>query len=155
MSPRYTDPPTPGEWDHKGGLQCPLTPADPSWPAPRCFSLAPEVQPVVQMLPTDSKERKAAPICSGVLDYFPLALAAIARMSRIGNDKHNPGAPLHWSRDKSSNHRDCIVNHLIDCGVVDPDTGELHDVALAWRALANLEIAEESRLGKPPSRGSR
>jgi 5'(3')-deoxyribonucleotidase len=107
------------------------------------------------MLPADSASRKELPICTGVLDYFPLAFAALARLSKKGNDKHNPGQPLHWSRAKSADHRDCIVKHLIDSGIIDPDNGELHDVSLAWRAMANLELAEEKRLGKPVARGSR
>lgn len=109
----------------------------------------------VMMLPADSASRKALPLCTGVLDYFPLAIAAVARLSKAGNDKHNPGQPLHWSRDKSNDHADCILKHLVDRGIVDPDNGELHDVSLAWRALANLELAEEKRLGKPVARGSR
>lgn len=109
----------------------------------------------VQMLPVDSQERKNTPICTGVLDYFPLALAAVARLSKMGNDKHNPGQPLHWSRNKSSDHADCIAKHLVDRGIVDPDTNLSHSVALAWRALALLEVEEEQRLGLPPSRGSR
>lgn len=107
------------------------------------------------ILPADSAGRKDTPITTGVLDYFPLAIAAVARLSKKGNDKHNPGQPLHWSRDKSTDHENCIPRHLVDRGVIDPDTGELHEVSLAWRALALLELAEEKRLGKPMSRGSR
>ena len=33
-------------------------------------------------LPTDAKQRKAVPLCTGVLDYFPDALAAVARNNR-------------------------------------------------------------------------
>src|SRR5689334_5921158 len=51
-------------------------------------------------LPTDSQARKDTPIARGCLDYFPLAIAAVARLSKAGNDKHNPGEPLHWSRGK-------------------------------------------------------
>jgi hypothetical protein len=49
-------------------------------------------------LPIGASERKATPIATGVLDYFPLALAEVARVSRIGNDQHNPGQPLHWAK---------------------------------------------------------
>lgn len=108
-----------------------------------------------QMLSTDSAERKATPIMTGMVDYFPLACAAVARLSKKANEKHNPGQPVHWSRDKSTDHADCIVKHLVDRGTVDPELGELHEVAAAWRALALCEIAEEQRLGKPPSRGSK
>lgn len=108
-------------------------------------------EPFHTMAKTSSSERKATPLASGVLDYFPLALAAVARLSKKGNDKHNPGEPLHWNRGKSNDHRDCIARHLVDCGKMDEEIDELHDVALAWRALANLQLAEEKRLGlKPP-----
>ena len=99
-------------------------------------------------LPTDSKSRKESPIATGCLDYFPLALAAIARLSKKGNDKHNPGQPLHWSREKSSDHADCVMRHLAERGKIDPETGELHEVAVGWRALALLQIAEEKRLAE-------
>lgn len=99
------------------------------------------------MLLTDSKKRKNTPICTGALDYFPLAIAAVARLSKWGNDKHNPGQEMHWAREKSTDQADCIARHLIDRGTIDPESGELHDVGLAWRALANLQLAEEKRLG--------
>ena len=96
------------------------------------------------LLPSDSRERKEMPIGTGVLDYFPRALAAVARLSKIGNDKHNPGLPLHWAKEKSTDHPDCIIRHFIDRGKIDPDSGLLHDVGLAWRALANLEMVLEA-----------
>lgn len=107
------------------------------------------------MLSADSAERKGTPVITGVLDYFPLAIAAVARLSKAGNDKHNPGQPLHWSRGKSFDHADCIGKHLIDRGTIDPDNGMSHSVSMVWRALAFLELEEEARLGKPISRGSR
>ena len=108
------------------------------------------------VLPTSSEERKRIPLFSGVLNYFPLALAAVARVSQQGNDKHNPGEPIHWARGKSDDHADCIARHLIDVDTLDPSTNEYGDAAaLAWRALALLQLLEEKRLGKPPSRGSR
>jgi hypothetical protein len=95
-------------------------------------------------LPVDSAARKVVPLATGVLDYFPDALAAVARLSQIGNDKHNPGQPLHWSRDKSNDHADCILRHMIDRGTLDTD-GELHDTKVAWRALAQLQLAIEKQ----------
>lgn len=99
-------------------------------------------------LTSDSKERKATPIARGVLDYFPLAVAAVARVSMKGNEKHNPGEPMHWSREKSTDHADCVARHLIERGTVEKECGELHEACLAWRALALLELAEEARLGR-------
>jgi hypothetical protein len=108
---------------------------------------------LIPVLPTDSEERKQIPIFSGFLNYFPLAVAAVARISKRGNDKHNPGQPLHWSRDKSTDHEDCIARHLIDVETL--TAGEYEDAAaMAWRALAKLQELEEHRLGQPPSRGS-
>lgn len=97
------------------------------------------------MISTDHKERKNTPIFSGVLRYFPDALAAVARNSQRGNDKHNPGEPLHWAREKSMDHGDCIVRHQIEFDQIDPESGEYHAAAVAWRALAQLQLLEESR----------
>jgi len=98
-------------------------------------------------------ERKGIPLCTGVFDYFPAALVAVARLSKAGNDKHNPGEPLHWTRQKSADHADCIARHLIDRGSTDPETGLSHTVMVAWRALALLQIEEEER-GAPAARGA-
>lgn len=95
------------------------------------------------MLVTDPKERKATPIATGVLDYFPLALAEIARVSKAGNDQHNPGQPLHWDKTKSLDHADCIVRHLIERGTIDTD-GMKHSAKVAWRALALLQTELEN-----------
>jgi len=87
---------------------------------------------------TDSAARKRIPIASGVLDYFPRALAAVAEVSLVGNDKHNPGQPLHWAKHKSTDQADCIARHLIERGGMD-ENGVRHSAQLAWRALALLE----------------
>lgn len=97
-------------------------------------------------LPTDAVERKNIPITTGVLDYFPLAVAEVARVSKAGNDQHNPGQPLHWARGKSTDHHDCISRHLIDRGTVDTD-GQRHSAKLAWRALAALQVELEQEQG--------
>jgi len=90
------------------------------------------------MLPTDAKARKNVPIFSGVLRYFPDALAAVAELSRIGNEQHNPGKPLHWDRAKSGDECDALTRHLIEAGTIDTD-GIRHSAKVAWRALANLQ----------------
>jgi hypothetical protein len=96
---------------------------------------------------SDSQSRKNKPVFSGVLMYFPDALMAIAEHSKRGNDKHNPGQPLHWAKEKSKDHADCIARHLIDIGpnwdAIDPETQSLHAQALAWRALALLQTVLE------------
>ena len=104
-------------------------------------------------LPEDSAARKEVPMYSGLFAYFPDALAAIAHLSFTGNQKHNPGQPLHWSRDKSSDHLDCIARHLAGAGTYDAD-GILHDIMLAWRANANLQIKLEELYGLPKPPGA-
>lgn len=88
--------------------------------------------------PTDAKARKALPLFSGVLRYFPDALLAVAEVSRIGNDQHNPGQPLHWAKEKSRDEADALARHLLDAGTVDTD-GVRHSAKVAWRALALLQ----------------
>ena len=94
------------------------------------------------LLPTDAQERKQIPIVSGVLDYFPLAIAEVAKCSKAGNDQHHPGEPLFWDKTKSTDHADCVGRHLIDRGKFDTD-GQRHSAKLAWRALALLQIELE------------
>lgn len=97
-----------------------------------------------QPLPSkEATQRKARPIASGVLDYFPLALAEVAYCSKVGNDQHNPGQPLHWAKSKSTDHADCLLRHLMERGKVDTD-GVLHTAKVAWRSLALLQIELEN-----------
>jgi hypothetical protein len=104
-------------------------------------------------LPEDSDQRKLIPMATGLLDYFPRALAEVARVSKIGNDKHNPGEPMHHARGKSMDHADCIARHLIERGGF--DGGVRHSAALAWRALALLQEEMEAELGLPLPRGAK
>lgn len=85
-----------------------------------------------QTLPTNSAERKTYPILSGCLRYFPAALAGVANISKQGNDKHNPGQLLHHSRNKSNDHGDCILRHLMD----------IQDLLAAYERK-NTEVTQE------------
>lgn len=114
---------------------------------------APDAAPPRRLLDTDSATRKTMPVTSGVLDYFPDAIAEIARVSYHGNQKHNPGEPLHWSRSKSMDHADCIGRHLIERGGFD---GEMrHSACLAWRGLAMLQEELEAEKGLSAPRNAR
>lgn len=84
------------------------------------------------------EERKNTPIFSGVLKYFPLAIAEVSRVSLAGNKQHMPGEPLHWDRSKSTDELDALTRHLMEAGTFDTD-GMRHSAKLAWRSLANLE----------------
>ena len=84
------------------------------------------------------EERKALPLASGVLDYFPDALLVVAEVSRVGNEQHHPGEPLHWDKSKSTDEADALLRHLLDRGKTDTD-GLRHSGKVAWRALAMLQ----------------
>lgn len=104
-------------------------------------------------LPTEAAARKAVPLATGVLDYFPDALAAVAECSKAGNDQHNPGQQLHWARAKSGDEADALLRHLMDRGTIDTD-GIRHSAKVAWRALALLQKELEAA-GAPLARGAR
>jgi hypothetical protein len=102
-----------------------------------------------RLLNTTSEERKKYPMARGLLDYFPDALAEVAKVSYLGNEKHNPGEEMHHARGKSMDHADCIIRHLVGRGGFDGDVRE--SAALAWRALALLqeELEKEMNLSLP------
>lgn len=106
-------------------------------------------------LPADSATRKGIPMAEGLLYYFPAALAAVAAVSKAGNDKHNPGQPMHHARGKSMDHADCIIRHLCDSGTIDPEDGLRHTAKVAWRALALLQEELEREEGAPLPRNAR
>ena len=104
---------------------------------------------MAQKMPAGSQDRKDTPVFSGFMKYFPLAMAEVARLSKVGNDKHNPNQPLHWDRTKSLDHGDCIARHQLDAGTIDDEDGFYHDVKVAWRAMAQLEtLLEENLVGE-------
>lgn len=102
----------------------------------------------------DAQQRKEMPMGTGLLDYFPDALAYVAGISYAGNKQHNPGQPLHHARGKSTDHADCIVRHFVGRGTLDTD-GKRHSGKLAWRALALLQEELERELGVPLPRGAK
>ena len=95
----------------------------------------------------DAEQRKAQPIYSGCLAYFPDALLAVAELSLLANKQHNPGEPIRWAKEKSTDEADALVRHLLDHGTLDTD-GIRHSAKVAWRSLALLqrEIESERRV---------
>lgn len=94
-------------------------------------------------LPTDATTRKRFPVASGVLDYFPDAIVALAELSYVGNEQHNPGEPLHWARGKSMDQDDTLIRHFMERGKIDSD-GIRHSTKCAWRCLALLQLEIET-----------
>lgn len=111
--------------------------------------------PKGELLPVDSLARKGIPFVTGLIDYFPAALAYVALVSKVGNDKHNPGQPLHWARGKSNDHADALGRHIAERGGIDAGTGLLHSGEMAWRALALLQMELEEKGMAPVARGAR
>ena len=89
-------------------------------------------------LPEDAQERKGLPVATGFCDYFPDAMIAVAELSRVGNDQHNPGKSLFWDRSKSGDESDALMRHFMDRGTLDTD-GVRHSTKVAWRAMALLQ----------------
>ena len=88
---------------------------------------AKELNPI---LPTDAKERKAIPVYTGFINYFPRAIAEVSRISLVGGIQHGQTAEtLHWDRSLSGDELDAMMRHILD--------GDWAQVA--WRAMANLE----------------
>lgn len=98
---------------------------------------------------TNKDKRKQIPIYTGVLKYFPNAIAEVAKCSYAGNKQHHPDKPLHWDRSKSTDELDALTRHLMEAGQTDTD-GIRHSAKVAWRALANLqkEIENENIVEK-------
>lgn len=118
--------------------------------------LAAPTQPV-RVMGTDSGVRKRYPLTEGLLDYFPDACLEVSNVSFAGNQKHNPGEPMHHARGKSMDHANCIGRHLVERGGYDEFeiNGVIyrirHTAALAWRALALLqeELEHEANVTLP------
>ena len=101
----------------------------------------------------EAKKRKMTPMYSGLLAYFPDALALVARNSMIGHYQHNdPKDPMYWDREKSADDPDAMLRHLADHSK-DPydDDGRLHLGKAAWRSLAMLQKFIEEQNQCPPS----
>ena len=108
---------------------------------------------VIAILPSGAADRKKIPLSSGVLDYFTSALIEVAKVSHAGNEQHNPGMPLHWSRGKSNDHADTMMRHFTERGTVDID-GMRHSAKMVWRSLAILQLELEAE-GAPTARGAK
>jgi len=105
-------------------------------------------------LPEDATARNDMPMAEGLLDYFPNALAYVAKVSKDGNEQHNPGQALHWNRDVSRDHGNKIIRHQVDFDKKD-ERDIYHAGRCAWRALAQLQELLEREHGYPLPRGCR
>ncbi|MCK9370908.1 DUF5664 domain-containing protein [Candidatus Dojkabacteria bacterium] len=88
-----------------------------------------------------AKDRKAMPVFTGVLRYFPDAILEVTKASLAGNNQHLAGQPLHWDRSKSQDQMDALTRHLLDYarGEEFDDDGVRHLTKVVWRGLAQLQ----------------
>ena len=92
--------------------------------------------------PTDkAAKRKATPVYSGFIKYFPNAIKEVAECSMKANRQHNGDEPLHWAMEKSKDELDALMRHLIDhaSGIDWDDDNIRHLTKVCWRSLAMLE----------------
>ncbi len=98
----------------------------------------------------EGDNRKDYPIYSGVLKYFPDALWEVSKVSKSGNEQHNPGEPLNWNRNKSTDQLDASVRHLTDHakGIIKDEDGVYSLARSIWRQCAELQLLIESENDK-------
>lgn len=108
--------------------------------------------PTERVIPDDDK-REDYPLFDVLFGYFPAAMCELSRWAKVGNDKHNPGEPLHWAREKSTDHVNKIARHLMDYDQKDRN-GFYEAIPLLWRAAALAqELLEKD--GWPEGRSAR
>jgi len=112
-------------------------------------------------LPVENAARKALPLWTFLFGYFPKAWLAVANVSIVGNEQHNPGEPLHWAREKSTDQLNTAFRHQFDYGMgTKRDTdGQWHLAKAIWRLSAQLQLdieeeekqdADAARFGLTP-----
>ena len=102
-------------------------------------------------LPTADTDRKALPLYDFMFKYFPLAWLEVVKVAVVGNEQHNPGEPLHWAREKSTDQLNCAFRHIFDHGMGHPldKDGCYHLAKAIWRHMAELQLICEKKAARP------
>lgn len=97
-------------------------------------------------LPTDNAARKRLQLFTYLMEYFPDAFIAEAEVAIAGNEQHNPGEPLHWAREKSTDQLNTAFRHLWDHkrGIKKDTDGQYHLAKAVWRLKAELQLMIEA-----------
>lgn len=86
-------------------------------------------------------------IWEGAINYFPKALAEVARVSQNGAVKHGVTMTTpSWPDEPVAHHTNALTRHLFaltNGEINEEDDGAYHRAQIAWRALASLEIVLE------------
>lgn len=96
-------------------------------------------------LPTEDAERKRLQMWTFLIEYFPDTFLAVLEVALKGNEQHNPGQPLHWAREKSTDQLNTAFRHLWDHGrgVIKDKDGAYHLAKAIWRLSAELQLLIE------------
>jgi len=79
-------------------------------------------------------------IYQGFTSYFPQAISSVTKLSQFGAKKYAWG---NWRHLDDAYHRysDAMMrHHLLEDEVIDKESGLLHITAVAWNAMARLEL---------------
>ena len=101
-----------------------------------------EVDPngIPSSLPGAKLDAGKVDVLKGAIRYFPEALKDVARLSEVGARKYSWQG---WRAvpDGISRYGSALLRHLLHGDEsIDNDTGLLHATAVAWNALARLEL---------------
>lgn len=108
----------------------------------------------MSVLPTDAKERKALPLWTFLMEYFPLTFVELVRIAVAGDKQHlnNDGSgKIRWAREKSTDQLNTAMRHQFDygCGVKRDTDGRSHLGKAIWRLCAQSEIDLEAEAVPP------
>jgi hypothetical protein len=99
--------------------------------------------PEDRLFPEDDAERQTYPIGTFICEFFPHALAELARFSHKQQQKHNPDGPIGWAKDKSVWSIDRVFRHAMEAQRLynegDIEAAGEEFKSLAWRSLEGLE----------------
>ena len=82
-----------------------------------------------KVFPEADEERAKYKVATFICEFFPHAIAELARFSYEMQAKHCPGQPMCWAKDKSIGDGNQLIRHLMDKEYTN----------VAWRGLELLE----------------
>lgn len=78
-------------------------------------------------------------VIKGFIEYFPNAIAEVARVSEFGAIKYDWG---NWKfvNNGVNRYTEALGRHLLASEETDPESALLHAAHIAWNAMARLEL---------------
>lgn len=101
------------------------------------------------MLPTTDAERKALPIFTFLVEYFPDVIVELTKLCVQGNIQHNPElkpTDIKWAREKSTDQMNTAFRHMMDRGrgIHFDSDGVRHIIKSVWRNMAQAQLDIEA-----------